>query len=486
MHAPEVPDAAMITRYNQAGPRYTSYPPAPYWSNEYSESDFRSALAGVGSRDDADEQSFSLYVHIPFCERRCTFCACNVVISRAHSRGMAYIDQLTAEMDLVRGAMASGNASSNRQPRVMQMHWGGGTPTWLSASELDELCRRIADRFDLLSDREQSIEVDPRVTTIEQLGVLRRHGLTRISMGVQDLDLRVQRAVNRVQSREQTESLIRHARDIGVRGVNIDLIYGLPHQSLDGFGRTVEAAIEMNVDRVALYNFAWLPHAIKHHSALRPEMLPPAEVRIELFRQAAARFTAAGYVMIGLDHFAKRDDELTHALADGTLQRNFMGYTTRGGGHGTVGGSGLLSFGVSSISRIGRDFAQNFKSTGDYGDRLGAGVLPVHRGLSLSDDDLAREHIIQSIMCFGQVDFDLVQQRFGRDLMTPRALEQLEGLADDGLVEVSSDQRQLSVLPLGRYFLRNIAMTFDAYLGQPQGPREGSQQVVQVGFSRTV
>jgi oxygen-independent coproporphyrinogen III oxidase len=487
-NVPEIPGADLINRYNRAGPRYTSYPPAPYWTAPYSDNDYAEALAEAGARPASAQEGYSIYIHLPFCERRCRFCACNVVISRAHERGRTYIQQLADEMDL---ALAAMNTRGEIRPAITQMHWGGGTPTWLSAEELDELCVVVADRFNLLPDREQSVEVDPRVTSFEQLDVLRARGLNRVSMGVQDFDPDVQRAVNRIQTREQTAALIQHARSIGIEGVNVDLIYGLPHQNVESFGETVDSVLALNVDRVALYNFAWLPTSVRHHKAIDAKALPSADTRIELFRSAAARFTAAGYIMVGLDHFARKTDELADAMRDGTLQRNFMGYTTRGGT-----GSSLLSFGASSISRIGRDFAQNVKTTQEYEARLAAGRLPVHRGMRLSDDDLAREHIIQRLMCYGSIDLAEVERRFGIDVagsLTHDARAQLEEFARDHLIEFSGTQ--LRVLALGRYFLRNIAMVFDAYLNAapargPAAPATGEEEsdsaLVQIRFSRTV
>lgn len=467
-----VPSAALIERYSKQGPRYTSYPAAPYWSGAYGAGAYRGALAGLGERAAAG-QDVSLYVHVPFCEHRCTFCACNVVISRDHSAGARYIDLVTREMDLVL------EAAGGARPRVVQMHWGGGTPTWLSAAELALLHDRIAERFDLLPGREQSVEVDPRVTSFEQLDALRDRGLNRVSMGVQDFTPEVQAAVHRVQSAEQTAALIGHARRIGIRGVNADLIYGLPHQTPVTFARTVDAVIGMGVDRVALYNFAHLPARLTHHKAILPEWLPSAAVRMELFRAALEKFAAAGYRTIGLDHFAKGTDELSVALDEGTIQRNFMGYTTRAG-------RDLVSFGVSAISRVGRDFVQNVKETGAYAAALGAGELPVERGMRLSDEDLVREALIQGVMCYGRVDLSRAVVGEGRPLLEAdtELAGRLRALREDGLVEL--DGAEVRVTALGRSFLRNIAMVFDAYLKAPPPEQEVRGRMVQVQFSRTV
>jgi oxygen-independent coproporphyrinogen-3 oxidase len=475
-----VPGADLITKYNRPGPRYTSYPPAPYWSGAYGREDYARALGEMGGRIASDRggdgEGASLYVHIPFCEHRCSFCACNVIISRAHDRGVPYVSRVIREMDRVRAGIGA------PRPRVRQIHWGGGTPTWLSAGELAQLQDAIAERFDLTPDREQSIEIDPRVTTLDQLAALRERGLNRVSIGVQDIDPTVQEAIHRIQPIEVTARAIDSARALGIVGVNVDLIYGLPHQNPESFGRTVDAVIALGVDRIALYNFAYFPDRLTHHTAIRPETLPAPETRIELFRGAAARFAAAGYEMIGLDHFAKSTDELAIAAREGTMQRNFMGYTTRAG-------SDLLAFGVSSISRVGRDFAQNVKTTADYERIMDTdGALPIERGLRLSDDDLLRESLIQRLMCYGQVDFAALETEHGVDLLgDERTARKLDELLGDGLIDLTD--RRLRITDLGRFFLRNIAMVFDAYLGKPssEAPSNGrDDKPVQLRFSRTV
>jgi oxygen-independent coproporphyrinogen III oxidase len=485
--ADPVPSPELIVKHGKPGPRYTSYPPAPYWLASYGAEEYARALAQMGQgrgsgRTEGSEQhsvargvargdEVSLYVHVPFCARRCTFCACNVVISRAHETGRQYVETVLAEMELAL------DTAGGRRPRVCQMHWGGGTPTWLSAPDLDLLCRGIAERFELLPDREQSIEVDPRVTTAEQLAVLRSAGLNRLSMGVQDFDPRVQAAIHRDQSLEETLAVIRSARALGITAINMDLVYGLPFQTVESFTETVDRVIELGADRVALYNFAYLPERLVHHKGIKAEWLPQAATRVELFRAASARFAARGYALIGLDHFAKGTDELSHARDEGTLQRNFMGYTTRAG-------RDLLAFGVSSISRVGRDFAQNLKTTEEYAEAVEAGRLPIERGLRLSDEDLARERAIQSLMCYGSVDLSWIAVEFGIDLLAkPGSRERLAALAQDGLVEWS--EQRVRATALGRYFLRNIAMVFDAYLGIPV-QEEVRGKPVQVRFSNSV
>lgn len=467
-----LPTTALVEKYSRPGPRYTSYPAVPYWPAGYTPARYEEALAELGARCDADpSQAVSLYVHVPFCERRCTFCACNVVISRAHERGVAYVRTVLAEMDLALAAM------NGARPRIRQLHWGGGTPTWLTSEELRMLYDGIAARFEMEPDREQSLEVDPRVTTAEQLTTLRSLGLNRLSMGVQDIDPHVQEAINRHQSLDQTRAIVSRARDLGITGITVDLVYGLPHQTIDSFRRTIRAVIDLGVDRAAVYNFAYLPDRVRHQRGIRPEWLPDAQTRIELFRTAAAEFAAAGYDMIGMDHFARHTDELASARADGTMQRNFMGYTTRAG-------CDLLAFGVSAISRVGRDFAQNAKTTEDYAQAVESGVLPVCHGMRLSDDDLLRERAIQTLMCYGRLDLEEIKRDHRVDLIaTERARAALADLEADGLV--AWEGGTLIVTPLGRYFVRNIAMVFDAYLGRPPAS-DPDGKPVQIRFSRTV
>ncbi len=473
-HPTFIPSQGLITKYSKSGPRYTSYPPVPYWSRPYGEADYTQSLQELQSRVGRADNAVSVYVHIPFCEQRCTFCACNVIASRAHEKGRAFVDRIAREMDVA--LEAAGHAAL----KVCQVHWGGGTPTWLCARATLHAAGPLhrPPLRSLLPEREQSIEVDPRVTTREQLEVLRSAGLNRISLGVQDLDPKVQEAIFRDQTLEQTRKTIQDARDLGIEGVNLDLVYGLPHQTLDTVASTIERVVELSPDRIALYNFAYLPEQIPRHTAIKPEWLPTPAARIELFRLATQRLLDAGYLMIGLDHFAKATDELAKARADGTMQRNFMGYTTRAG-------SDLLAFGPSAISRVGRDFAQNTKSLEAYETSVDGGHLPIERGMRLSDDDLLREHVIQAIMCYGSVDFDKTLATFGTDLLEGDSVKRsLEAVEADGLIEWSG--RTLTVTALGRFFLRNIAMSFDAYLGKPAGHTMIKGAPVALKFSKTV
>ena len=472
--AATVPGPELLSRYGTAGPRYTSYPTAPWWTDAFGPAQAAEALRGYRRA----AGGLSLYVHIPFCERRCSFCACNVVISRDHDKAGGYLDLLEREMDLALSHLAGGGAAG----QVVQVHFGGGTPTWLSPAELHRLCRMIASRFSLAADREQSCEVHPVVTSAEQIDVLVECGLNRLSMGVQDFNPAVQAAVNRHQTYEQTARLIHHARQRAVSSVNVDLIYGLPRQTLAGFARTIEQVIELQIDRVALYNFAYLPERVQAQQVIDPADLPPPELRTALFTTALEQFARAGYRQIGLDHFARGGNELATALDDGSLQRNFMGYTTRAG-------SDLLSFGVSSISRVGPCFWQNSKELLEHREDILAGRLPVERGLRLSDDDLLREQIIQRLMCFARVDLAALctgpqGQALLESLCTGLLAEKLSAMQNDGLLRL--EDGTLHVEPRGRYFLRNIAMLFDAYLGRTPPPQTIRGKTIQTRFSQTV
>ncbi len=455
------PSQGLLVKYGRPGPRYTSYPSVPHWPERYPSARWEQALADLGERARTDPQhALSLYVHVPFCEKRCLFCGCNVVLSRTHSRGSGYVELIRRELDRVL------QVAGSPRLRVCQMHWGGGTPTWLDVADLIALHRAIAERVELLPDREQSIEIDPRVTTMAQLETLQRLGLDRLSMGVQDIDPAVQKAIGRHQSLAQIEHMVLGARALGIRSIAVDLVYGLPHQSVDSFRRTVQTVADLGVDRIAVYQFAYLPTRLKHQRAIDAAVLPDADMRVRLIHAATTTLSRAGYEAIGMDHFALADDELAQARRAGTLRRNFMGYTTRAG-------TDLLGLGASAISRIGRDFAQSAKAVPEYAAQIEQGRLPVVAGMELSEDDLARERAIQSIMCYGESELPRLSNGTVAQL-SPRSWQQLAELERDALVR--REGSRVVVTPRGRYFLRNVAMAFDAYL-------DGEEAAAQ--FSRT-
>lgn len=454
-------DRELVKKYDRPGPRYTSYPTAPQFRDDFDSEDYARLLG------DSQEASLplSLYVHIPFCERRCFFCGCNVIISRNRDRARAYLPLLDREMELASRELG-GDARE-----VIQLHWGGGTPTFLPTAEMEELVGIIGRHFRLAPDCEFGVEVDPRMCTDEQLDVLAAGGVNRLSMGVQDLDPKVQEAVNRVQPTEETWRVLDGAHARGMTSVNIDLIYGLPHQTPESFAETVDEVIRMAPDRIAVFNFAYLPEMFAHQRTIDPDALPDPESKLTILENTANQLMGAGYAFIGMDHFAKPDDPLTRALEDRTLTRNFQGYTT-------CGRTDLVAFGVSSISHVAGGFAQNVKDLGDYGRTLEEGRFPVFRGLFPSAEDRLRRAVIMGIMSHFRLNKDAIERHFDVDFDRHFAdeLAALEPLAADGLVEIG--ERTLEVTPMGRLLVRNVAMCFDEYLGKPTAAK--------ARYSRTV
>lgn len=455
------PDVSLdlLRRYNVQGPRYTSYPTAPMWREELGARDYGAILEASASADDA--APLSLYVHLPFCEKLCYFCGCTVVITGSrHVPESDYLDLLEREIDWVAARAIPGGASSRR---VVQLHWGGGTPTYFPPALLERLARRIFERFPLDADAEIGIEVDPRVTTPEQLETLARLGFNRLSMGVQDFDPRVQAAINRIQPEADTRRLVEQARGLGFTSLNMDLIYGLPHQSPESFSATIDRVLAIGPDRLAVYSYANVPWMKKHQAILEPHLPSEAE-KFEIFRTALSRFTAAGFEYIGMDHFARPDDELARARRDRTLHRNFQGYTTKAG-------TDLIGLGMSAIGSVGEHYVQNRRELPAYRQAIEAGGAATFRGFRLSDEDRLRRAVIGSLLCHGLVVKREIEQRFGIDFDAhfADAIRRLEPCEADGLVERTAES--IRATPLGRVFLRNLAMPFDAYLeAAPEKP----------------
>lgn len=452
-------DQELLKKYDRAGPRYTSYPTAPQFSGEFGGADFMRAVRR--SSEAEPDKPLSLYFHLPFCESVCFYCGCNVTFTKDRTRPEDYNDLLFREMDVVADEATRGRP-------VHQLHYGGGTPTFYAPEQLDRLFEAIRERFTFAPDAEIGLEVDPRETTNTHLEHLGRCGFNRISMGIQDFDPEVQKAVNRVQTFEETRRVIDVSRAEGMESVSVDLIYGLPHQSREKFSRTIDQILELNPDRVALFNFAYLPERIKHQKAIEEEALPAREEKIAILTMAIERLTGTGYRFIGLDHFAKPEDPLCQAQDAGTLYRNFQGYTT----HAECD---LIGFGVSSISQVGNSYAQNEKNLPVYAMKVQNGQAATERGLEMTAEDELRREIIMRIMCDFALDTDALSSRFGIDFRDrfQDALEQLEEAARDGLIEWT--ESGFVVTPTGRLLVRNVAMAFDAYLG-----RAGVQ------YSRTV
>ena len=451
MTSPQIAfDAGLLRRYDRPGPRYTSYPTAPQFNADFGEAALREVARA--SNEDPIPRPLSLYVHVPFCFSPCFYCGCNRIITRDLSRGRAYLERLEREIALMAPLF-------DRDREVIQLHFGGGTPNFLDAAQLCGVVETLrgAFRFADSDDRDISVELDPRFCNPADMPVLAAAGFNRTSLGVQDFDPKVQDAVNRIQSVEETRAIVDACRGAGMRSVNIDLIYGLPGQSLDGFRRTLDTVVAMRPDRLAVYSYAHLPHIFKPQKQIDDALLPDPDTKLALLQAAVEQLTAAGYVYIGMDHFALPDDELAVAQARGGLHRNFMGYTTHAD-------SDLVGLGVSAISHIGNSFSQNPRDLPSWEIALDEGRLPVFRGMRMDEDDEIRADLVQSLMCQGEVRVRAFQERHGIGFAEYFAddLQRLWPLADDGLVEVGAEA--IRATPRGRLLLRNIAMCFDRYL----------------------
>ncbi|MEO8809505.1 MAG: oxygen-independent coproporphyrinogen III oxidase [Rhodanobacter sp.] len=443
-------DAALIARYDVAGPRYTSYPTAPHFTARFDETTLRGVIRA--SNEDPIPRSLSLYVHVPFCMSPCFYCGCNRVITRDLSQAGRYLERLYREIELVAPQF-------DRDRPVVQLHFGGGTPNFLDASQMGELLESLARHFSFshATDRQFGIEIDPRFADADYVRALGALGFNRISVGIQDFDPVVQEAVNRIQSFEQTREVLQAAHASGFSSASVDLIYGLPFQTVDGFSRTLDQVVALDPDRVAVYGYAHLPEMFKAQRQIETVDLPDAATRLALLGCAVAQLSAAGYVHVGMDHFARASDELVQAQRAGTLQRNFQGYSTHGD-------CDIVGLGVSAIGRIGDSYSQNARDLIGYYAALDAGRIPVTRGLELDEDDLIRRELISELMCHGVID----KRRFGArhrllfDEYFVRGRQRLVPLIKDALV--LEDAREIRVTSRGSLLLRIIAMCFDAYL----------------------
>ena len=459
-----VVSAELLRRLDVPGPRYTSYPTADRFGEAFAAADYRRALeerARQGAR--GDRSTLSLYVHIPFCESVCYYCACNKVVTRHHDRARPYLDALETEIEI------HADALGDRQ-EVTQLHFGGGTPTFLTDDELGRVMAMLRRRFQLLDTAEVSIEVDPRTADPERLARLHAMGFNRLSFGVQDFDADVQEAVHRVQSRESVDRLLRAARELGFESTNVDLIYGLPKQSAASFARTLAQVGDLRPDRIALYAYAHLPQRFKPQRRIDTAALPSGHDKVAMLQQAIAAFTGQGYAYIGMDHFALPDDALAVAKREGRLHRNFQGYSTQPE-------CDLIGLGVSAIGRVGASYSQNAKTLDAYYDALDRREFPVTKGLALSRDDALRRDVIMALMCQGRVEFGAIERAHAIDFRAEFAseLEALASLAESGLVAI--EVGAVEVTALGWYFVRRVAMVFDRHL---HGDRERER------FSRIV
>src|SRR5215831_13558702 len=443
---------AFLEKYNRPGPRYTSYPTAPVWKDDFGAADLENRFR------QADERGtpVSLYMHLPFCESLCLFCACNVSIQKDKSVAVPYLEALKREVDHV-----ARRVSHERQ--VIQFHWGGGTPTYLSPTQMEDLFSFTRERFSFAPDAEIGLEVDPRVTSREHLETLRRMGFNRLSMGIQDFEPAVQKAIHRVQPYEMTRDLIVAARELGFGSLNIDLIYGLPYQSAESFRATIEQALTLSPDRVAMFSYAHVPWLKKQQGSFQAH-LPEGREKFAIFRAGLEGFLGAGYVYIGMDHFAQPGDELAVAQKNRTLHRNFQGYTTKAG-------ADLYGMGVSAISSVADAYAQNSREIPAYQAAVSERGLATIRGYRLSQDDLIRRTVIGRLLCHTVIFKREIEDEFSIafDQYFEAELSQLSEAREDGLVILNSDE--IRVTPLGRIFIRNIAMVFDRYLHEQQMDR---------------
>ena len=453
-------DIQTLAKYSRPGPRYTSYPTAPVFNDKFGVKEYQKLL----SRKDRKDIPISLYFHIPYCDSVCFFCACNVIYTRNRKKAEPYLELLKKEMSMI-------SAQLDPDRRVHQLHWGGGTPTWLPPQLIEELWDDINSNFKFTTDAEISIELDPRTTTDEHIDVLAKCGFNRASLGVQDFNPSVQKAVNRIQPLELSEGLVNKLRQKNFQGVNIDLIYGLPLQTVASFTDMLNEVIRLAPNRIALFNFAYLPNVKVHQNRINPADLPDSETRLEIFKTAVNIFTAAGYVYIGMDHFARPEDELTTIQQNKVLHRNFQGYTTRGE-------CDLIGIGVTSISDAAGAYAQNEKDFNSYEKAILAGNFAIKRGLTLSNDDLLRRAVIMQLICNFELTKSKIAEKFNIvfDEYFARELTALEEFVSAGLLQLTPDQ--IIVTPAGKFVIRNICMPFDIYL------EELSRK--QQTFSRTV
>lgn len=454
-------DTDLIVRYGGRGPRYTSYPTALQFSEELGADDYReNAIAS-----NAGGVPLSLYVHIPFCHTLCYYCGCNKIVTRNQDRVDRYIEMLYREIEMQSELFDKGR-------KIEQLHFGGGTPTYLENNQLDDLMAKLRDAFtfDESDNREFSIEVDPRTVDEDGIRHLAKLGFNRLSLGIQDFDPVVQEAVNRAQTTDDVLGLVLAARDSGFESISFDLIYGLPHQSVESFDKTLELVIGMRPDRLAVYNYAHLPRRFKGQRMINDADIPSPEVKLDILHRTIDSLCGAGYEYIGMDHFALPEDELVLARKNGTLQRNFQGYST----HRECD---LVALGVSAIGSIGNVFAQSAVSTIEYEALIENGQLPIRKGIAVDDDDLLRADVIQALMCYDELSFEKFGAEHNIDFAEYFAAEikRLQPLADDDLIKL--DQSGVVITQKGRLLLRSIAMVFDRYIDQAENDNRFSKAI---------
>lgn len=434
-------DFSVLAKYQTSGPRYTSYPTAIEFSEDYKYDEY---IKDLGSNED---KPLSLYFHLPFCRSACYFCGCNVIYTANEDKKERYLDYILRELDILKTHL--------KTKKAIQMHFGGGTPTFFSAAQLEILLKKINEIFEFLPDSELSCEIDPRFLNVEQMSVFAKYGINRISFGVQDFDAKVQKEIHRIQPYEITQNAVKLARENGVKSINTDLIYGLPYQDLNSFSKTLETILKINPDRLAVFNYAHVPWIKKNMRKFDESTIPEAKTKLEILKHTAKFLGENGYKMIGMDHFAKPNDELFKALENGTLHRNFQGYTTKGGAI-------LVGVGLTSIGEGLDYYAQNYKDLNDYEAAIDNGKLPFHRGIKLNNDDLIRKAVIMSLMANFSLDIKAIEKEFKIGFWDyfKDAKEHLKTYAE--FLQISDDE--IKVNETGTLLIRNICMGFDAYM----------------------
>ncbi|HEY9202427.1 MAG TPA: oxygen-independent coproporphyrinogen III oxidase [Gammaproteobacteria bacterium] len=454
-------DIELIKKYDIAGPRYTSYPTAVQFTTEFTEADYRAQA----EKSNASGRDLSLYFHLPFCDTICYYCACNKVITKDRSKADPYLHNLHQEIALQ-------SQLFDRSRKVNQLHWGGGTPTFISHAQMAELMQVTRQHFNLHDDDsgEYSIEIDPREVSGESIRLLRDIGFNRMSLGVQDFDPAVQKAVNRIQSEQQTLDALQNARDCGFKSISTDLIYGLPLQTEASFATTLQRIIDISPDRVSLFNYAHMPELFKPQRRINEADMPGAEQKLAILQQSIERLTGAGYVYIGMDHFAKPDDELNIAQQQGKLYRNFQGYATHAD-------CDLVGLGITSIGTLDNSFSQNVKTLDEYQQRISQNQLAIYRGVIIDQDDLIRRDVIMQLICQFDLKFADIESKHNIQFSEYFAdeLQRLRSLHDDGLLDLS--EQGIRVSDKGRLLIRNVCMQFDRYLQTPQPGQRFSKAI---------
>jgi oxygen-independent coproporphyrinogen-3 oxidase len=454
-------DLSKFRKYDKPGPRYTSYPTAPQFNNAFTSENYLDEIIKTNYGEGLPD--LSIYFHLPFCDTLCYFCGCNMIITRNRDRVKEYLKYLKKEIDMIRTYILP-----DRQ--VSQLHWGGGTPTHLTPDEINELASYIKKNFNFKENSENGCEIDPRELKRTHLEALRNNGFNRISMGVQDFNEKVQKAVNRIQPEDITRQTVQWVRELGFSSINLDLMYGLPFQTIKTFEETVEKVIDISPDRIAVFNYAHVPWMKKHMALIHPEDIPAPETKLEILKMTIEKLTSAGYVFIGMDHFAKPDDELAIALREKKLYRNFQGYSTHSG-------ADLYALGVTAISQLKNIYAQNIKTEKEYFDAIDKEILPVTRGYYLTQDDHIRRDVIMQIMCNFELDIPSIEKIHNIDFNKyfSWGLGNMKEMEADNLIKVT--ESKIEVSEMGKLLIRNIAMNFDGYIERKEDTAKYSRTV---------